>query len=390
MASRSPVQIGSNDNAGPQLSTGLYKGWRTAEDREQDTAVTDRLMYFDEFRYGTGTTTYADVAPRGSAPLVCAQDLNGDGSVDGVGELENCLTSTDGAVCPIGATACRSDPASGRQICPLDPTLPCAEEGIGSGQSVCSVNRCIDRSTLPAPEPEVPSTPPEDNGPRDAAGNCLGQIEVFAGQAVRCRTGGTQTLYRNCCKNRQGVISDSMGSASGLVLGGRALTVIAGAAHAAVTGGVAAANTYLAAAFDPTSLALTVAVALIADLLADQCDEEDMTTALLSSSEYCAELGDYCAEDWPLVGCVQRAHRFCCFNSKLARIIQEQARPQLPVMEGFGTPEEPNCRGFTPEEFQAIDFSKIDLSEYYDDIRARSQALIEEDVRGRAQQSLPH
>ena len=88
---------------------------------------------------------------------------------------------------------------------------------------------------------------------------------------------------------------------------------------------------------------------------------------------------------WPLVGCVQRAESHCCFNSKLARIVQEQGRAQIPSMGGFGTAREPNCRGFRPEEFQAIDFSKIDLSEYFDELQTRSQALIEGEIRTRVE-----
>ena len=60
--SASPVQIGTNDNAGPQFSVGLYKGWLTASDRDGD-PVTDRVMYFDEFRYAGQGASFADVAP---------------------------------------------------------------------------------------------------------------------------------------------------------------------------------------------------------------------------------------------------------------------------------------------------------------------------------------
>ena len=41
------------------------------------------------------------------------------------------------------------------------------------------------------------------------------------------------------------------------------------------------------------------------------------------------------------------------------------------------------CRGFTPEEFQALDFSKMDLSEYYLDIEARAQSDIQIDMKDR-------
>jgi len=62
---QSPVQIGAHDNAGPTFSAGLYKGWRTAADRASDPIV-DRLIYFDEFRYGGPNATYASVAPGGT------------------------------------------------------------------------------------------------------------------------------------------------------------------------------------------------------------------------------------------------------------------------------------------------------------------------------------
>ena len=74
---------------------------------------------------------------------------------------------------------------------------------------------------------------------------------------------------------------------------------------------------------------------------------------------------------------------FTYVNTKLGRIIQEQGRPQLKAFSaiGWGTPKEPYCRGFTPEEFQALDFSKMDLSEYYAEIEARAQSEIQIDMK---------
>ena len=59
------------------------------------------------------------------------------------------------------------------------------------------------------------------------------------------------------------------------------------------------------------------------------------------------------------------------------RIIHQQGRAQLNSVAGFGTPEAPNCRGLTPEEFQSIDFSKIDFSEYYGDLVPDTMTQIE-------------
>ncbi len=46
--------------------------------------------------------------------------------------------------------------------------------------------------------------------------------------------------------------------------------------------------------------------------------------------------------------------------------MQEQGKPQLG--QTFGSPEAPNCRGFTAEELSRIDFSKLDLSDIVDDV----------------------
>ncbi|ENU5879869.1 MULTISPECIES: hypothetical protein [Campylobacter] len=47
-------------------------------------------------------------------------------------------------------------------------------------------------------------------------------------------------------------------------------------------------------------------------------------------------------------------------------MFNEQGRPQ--IKRGWGSPKSPDYRGFTPEEFQKLDFSKIDLSEFIADI----------------------
>ena len=72
---------------------------------------------------------------------------------------------------------------------------------------------------------------------------------------------------------------------------------------------------------------------------------------------------------------------YCCYNSKMAKIFNEQGRKQLKDLD-FGTAEKPVCRGFTPEEFQALDFSpdKIDLTEWFEDFEATTAAEINENI----------
>ena len=59
--------------------------------------------------------------------------------------------------------------------------------------------------------------------------------------------------------------------------------------------------------------------------------------------------------------CVRWRRSWCVFGSKLGRILQEAARGQLGI--GWG-----NCRGFTVEEMERIDFEAVDLSEFTENL----------------------
>ncbi|WP_187648755.1 conjugal transfer protein TraN [Nitrosophilus labii] len=100
-----------------------------------------------------------------------------------------------------------------------------------------------------------------------------------------------------------------------------------------------------------------------------QCKDEEMKLAKLRNEDRCHYIGEYCSKEVELGFteiCVQHKQTYCCFNSKLARIINEQGRTQ--INKNWGEPKNPNCKGFTPEEFQKLDFSKIDMSEFFNDV----------------------
>lgn len=81
-------------------------------------------------------------------------------------------------------------------------------------------------------------------------------------------------------------------------------------------------------------------------------------------------IGTNCALKDPIFGaCLRTRDWACVFPSKLARIIQEQGRPQINL--SWGTTANPNCRGFTPAELQQLNFGAMDLSEFYTDIMGR-------------------
>jgi hypothetical protein len=106
-----------------------------------------------------------------------------------------------------------------------------------------------------------------------------------------------------------------------------------------------------------------IIIMVIMDALA--CEEEDFILGAKRGVGLCHKVGSWC-EDKALGGCYEKREGWCCFPSKLARIIQEQGRTQ--IGKPWGDPEEPDCSGFTEEEFQRIDFDKIDFSEFIGDI----------------------
>ena len=193
--------------------------------------------------------------------------------------------------------------------CPVGnyPCLPI------NGKNYCSPNSCSkwDNATEYDDTPEGANDKKND-GQIDKNGNCLGTIYIFNGNDYRCRPPGLQTGGSNCCKK----------STTWFGLG--------------------------------------------------QCKERERILAKLRSwgklDGQCHYVGSYCAMK-VLKICVQKKKTYCCFHSVLARIVQEQGRKQLGI--SWGSPKSPNCRGFTPEEFQRLDFSKMDFSEWYEDIQKR-------------------
>ncbi len=59
----------------------------------------------------------------------------------------------------------------------------------------------------------------------------------------------------------------------------------------------------------------------------------------------------------------KRYQSYCCFRSRLGRIVQQQGRAQLGVE--WGGARHPQCRGLTPQELGAIDFERVDFSDFY-------------------------
>lgn len=97
-------------------------------------------------------------------------------------------------------------------------------------------------------------------------------------------------------------------------------------------------------------------------LLALGCSQEEILLHQRDAQGLCAYVGSYCSDN-VLGVCLTKKKVYCCFESKLSRILQEQGRPQLGL--GWDKPRRETCRGFTIDEFSRLDLSKMDFSEVY-------------------------
>ena len=97
-------------------------------------------------------------------------------------------------------------------------------------------------------------------------------------------------------------------------------------------------------------------------LVALGCDREEVLLHERDAQGLCAYVGTYCSEKF-LGICLTKRKAYCCFESKLSRILQEQGRAQLP--KPWDEPKEETCEGFTLDEFAQLDLSQMDFSEVY-------------------------
>jgi len=210
-----------------------------------------------------------------------------------------------------------------------------------SGQPRCSSYLCHEfheSTSVISTDTTQGANDKEDDGTIDSNGNCLGQIYIFSGKDSRCRPDGIETGYFDCC-------GDS--------------------------------DVWFNVAGEPFNPFLPPAGSLVASRVF-KCKGEEKQLIAKKQKGLCHYVGSYCATE-VFNYCVQKKKTYCCYNSKLGRILQEQGRSLLKnfgTSGSWGSSKHPNCRGFTPEEFQMLDFSKIDLSEWYGDIQVSTQQQI--------------
>ncbi|EEJ7181760.1 type-F conjugative transfer system mating-pair stabilization protein TraN [Salmonella enterica subsp. enterica] len=107
------------------------------------------------------------------------------------------------------------------------------------------------------------------------------------------------------------------------------------------------------------------------DVGLSRCSSEEKALGKAKDKKLTVYVGEYCSKK-VLGVCLEKKRGYCVFDSKLARIVQEQGRrDQLGV--GFGKGKSPDCRGITVDELQRLDFGVMNFSDFYDDLNAGSE-----------------
>ena len=275
-----------------------------------------------------GTADYLiGVTASGNILTFYYNSINGSSSSFNItlsGGVTTTSTSTASPTCPSGTTLVNGECVS-PWTCPVSgnggDSATCIEPS-GSSTYYCSPYSCYTDSsgTNVSTTPVNATMPPTqtNNGTVTDSG-CDGSVYLFPGTAMQCRSGGEQTAWQDCCN----------------------------------------ASTYLFGMLKCTTQEESVAKDL-------QYDTQYGANGYNNPNSYGGSgdaqyVGSYCSDKF-LGLCLENMKVYCVFHSLLGLIIQEQGRAQLGI--GFGSPHNPDCSGLTPTQFQELNFSNFDFTEY--------------------------
>ena len=128
----------------------------------------------------------------------------------------------------------------------------------------------------------------------------------------------------------------------------------------------------MALSFNPYTFFAMVALEVATEYFS--CEPEEQALQLKKGQNLCVYLGSRCTQ-YNMGSCLVKEEQYCCYNSRLARIVQEAAKEQFGA--SWGTLDRPDCSGLSVYEFMTLDFSKIDLSEFLSDIASQQLAEID-------------
>lgn len=95
-----------------------------------------------------------------------------------------------------------------------------------------------------------------------------------------------------------------------------------------------------------------------------KCNAEELSLAEMNEQGLCYYVGSF-EEKFLELWKSRDQHVFCCYPSKLARLVQEQGHQQLHLK--WRAAEDEQCRGLTTEQLKELNFAKMDLSKLCED-----------------------
>lgn len=109
------------------------------------------------------------------------------------------------------------------------------------------------------------------------------------------------------------------------------------------------------------------------------CDNEEKELAAAKGKGLTISVGEYCSKD-VLGVCLEKKRSYCTFNSKLAKIVQQQGRGnQLNI--DFGKAKSPDCRGLSLIEFEQLNFDIMNFSEFYGELNQQIDIPTEQAIK---------
>ncbi len=116
------------------------------------------------------------------------------------------------------------------------------------------------------------------------------------------------------------------------------------------------------------------------------CDSEEKALGKAKSRNLTIYVGSYCSNK-VLGVCLQKKEAYCVFDSKLAKIVQEQGRGgQLRI--GFGSAKNSDCRGITVDELQAINFDRLNFADFYSDLESGTDIPADQELIDRVKNQI--
>ncbi|WP_210468587.1 type-F conjugative transfer system mating-pair stabilization protein TraN [Vibrio crassostreae] len=122
------------------------------------------------------------------------------------------------------------------------------------------------------------------------------------------------------------------------------------------------------------------------DLGLAQCNEDEKALGQAKEKKLTISLGSYCASKI-LGACTRKKKTYCVYDSKMARIIQEQGNKNQ-LGSNFGSAKNPICDPITPEQLQSINFEHIDFTDFYADMHADMDLPNTDEIKNRLESSL--